>query len=323
MALLAAAVGVGFLNFVLPHLHLLFMNLTRTLISGTTLLVLAKIITAKRTRVLFWNMLKSVSRLIAKTYAELDPIGIMRNTLADMRDQYRNLDKQAGIVRGVMETLNELMEKSARQMKESLGLLKQAQKRQMTSQLVLQSRRAGRRKDNIITFQELHHKLELILRVLIKYMEAAKVHIDDLEDDIMVQEQKRKGMRAASSAIRSARSIFVTDQQTELFNLATEALAEDYGRKLGEIKHFVEISQGMVDGIDLRNGKLEEEALELLEQWESDPSSFAIPGMEKQRLIAVSNDPNEVLDIDSTQPDVRSMPTASGSKDQKWDEFLE
>src|SRR5262249_35071878 len=71
-----------------------------------------------------------------------------------------------------------------------------------------------------------------------------------------------RAYRTALSVIRG------TGDEKELYDQTMEKLAEEAGRKLGEMEDFQRLAQNFMDTIDLENGAVETEALEKLDAYE-------------------------------------------------------
>jgi hypothetical protein len=141
-------------------------------------------------------------------------------------------------------------------------------------------------------------KMEGLYRVLCKTEEAASFLILDIQEEVEVKEKERKVILAGHSAIRSAMKIIrPEDDKKAMFDMTLEYLAEDVAGKIGDIEHFMDISQSFLNSVDLQNGIFEEEGWEILENWEKKDS--ALLGKEKQVLLEQARDPNQELDFNN------------------------
>ena len=68
-----------------------------------------------------------------------------------------------------------------------------------------------------------------------------------------------------------------------MYDQAMEFMAEDLGNKVGEIERFMEVSENFMEGVDLQNGRFEEEGWALLEEWEEEDSFLF--GDEKKAML--------------------------------------
>jgi hypothetical protein len=66
--------------------------------------------------------------------------------------------------------------------------------------------------------------------------------------------------------------------------MASEYVAADYAVRIGEIDDFVRMSDTFMQSIDLQNGVYEQQAIELLADWERNADSIVL-GDAKRLLI--------------------------------------
>lgn len=273
------------------------------------IVVAASILMNPKFRALCSFMFQSVMRWITGFFVTIDPIGILKEYVEDLKSSHDKMDTQIGKLRGVLAELNRTITQNVADMKNSMDLAQKAKERmvkssdtddqnRMKAQVMLKSRRAGRLQESNRTFQELKNKIEMIYRVLSKMYMNCGVLIEDTEDSIKMKELEWKTIRAAHSAMKSAMSVINgNSDKRAIFEQTLEYMANDLDTKVGEMERFMEVSQGFLDGVDLQNGVFEEKGLEMLEKWEHDADSWLL-GDEKGKIIADSNDPNNILSLD-------------------------
>lgn len=273
------------------------------------IVVAASILMNPKFRALCSFMFQSAMRWITGFFVTIDPIGILKEYVEDLKNSHDKMDTQIGKLRGVLAELNRTITQNVADMKNSMDLAQKAKERmvkssdtddqnRMKAQVVLKSRRAGRLQESNRTFQELKNKIEMIYRVLSKMYMNCGVLIEDTEDSIKMKELEWKTIRAAHSAMKSAMSVINgNSDKRAIFEQTLEYMANDLDTKVGEMERFMEVSQGFLDGVDLQNGVFEEKGLEMLEKWEHDADSWLL-GDEKSKIIADSNDPNNILSLD-------------------------
>jgi len=222
----------------------------------------------KRFTTLCSFMFQSTMRWITSWFITVDPIGILKEYVEDLKASHAKMDEQIGKLRGVIAGLNRTIKENNESMQNNMNLASQARNRlnnsnstedinRMKAQVMLKSRKAGRLKDSNRTFQELRNKIEMIYRVLSKMYTNCGVLIEDTEDSVKMKEIEWKTTRAA----------------------------------------HMEVSQNFLDGVDLQNGVFEEKGLEMLEKWEQDADAWLLGG-EKEQIISDSSNPNNILNVD-------------------------
>lgn len=300
IVLILAVLGGGYLVATAIAGILAFLQTTVGLIA--TLLVLGAIIYMvldPSTRTLISYMYKSAMRWITGLFVEIDPIGILKSYVQDLKSNLTKMNRQIGQLRGQMHKLNEMIINNRKEIDVNLNQASKAASDNQQAQMLLKSRKAGRLKESNIKLEDLYKKMEVLYRVLAKMYENSEILVEDITDQVMVKEQERKAILASTSAMRSAMSVIKGDPDKKaMFDAALEAVADDVSRKVGEIERFMEVSQGFMQSIDLQNGVFEEEGLKMLEKWESESTSLLLGG-EKENILQKANDDNDVLDLNA------------------------
>ncbi len=298
---IAAIVAAGgyLLYKALPYLITLAEN---TLYLSFLLLgigALTYLILDPKIRNLVFYLYKSFVRKITGLFIQIDPIGILRTYIDELKNNLKNMSKQLGIVKGQMQRLKMIMAENQKTIDSNLKLASKAKENDKQAIMILKSRKAGRLVESNMRFDELYKKLELLYRVLVKMYENSEIMLEDIEDQVMVKEQERKAIRASHSAMKSAMNIIAgNNDKREMFDMALEAIADDVSLKIGEMERFMEMSSNFMQSIDLQNGVFEEEGLELLEKWEKEGVSLLL-GTEKDLLINKAKSDKDFIDLDS------------------------
>jgi len=299
VGLVAILAGAGLILYkILPFL----ITLTENLLYFSFLLIafgaLVYLILDKKVRNLVFFMYKSFMRWLTGLFIQIDPIGILKTYIEDLKDNLTNMSKQLAIVKGQMQKLKMLMDENLKNIETNLKMASKAKETEKTALMVLKSRKAGRLKESNMRYDELYRKLELLYRVLIKMYENSEIMLEDIEDQVLVKTQERQAIRASHSAMKSAMNIIAgNNDKREMFDRALEAIADDVSMKIGEMERFMEMSSNFVQSIDLQNGVFEEEGLQLLEKWEKEGVSLLL-GNEKDILINKANNDDEYIDLD-------------------------
>jgi phage shock protein A len=280
--MIAILAGAGYLLYqALPYLISLTTNI---LYLSLMLLVLAAIIYMvldPKMRNLIWYMYKSAMRSITGIFVRIDPIGILKSYVDDLKDNLQKMSKQIGNLRGQMRKLKTLMDDNEKEINDQLALAAQAKKQDNNQQLVLATRKAARLKESNEKYNTLHQKMEMMYRILTKMYQNSEILLEDTKDQVDLREQERKAIRASHSAMKSAMSVISGDpDKRAMFDSAMEAIADDVANKVGEMERFMELSANFMDSVDLRNGVFEEEGLKMLEQWEQE-STLLLMGENK------------------------------------------
>lgn len=250
-------------------------------------------------RNLIWYMYKSTMRWITGLFVQIDPIGILKSYVDDLKSNLKKMRKQIGKLRGQMHKLKEMIINNQKEIKNNLQLASKAKETRQDAVMILKSRKAGRLKDSNLKLEDLYKRMEVLYRVLSKMYENSSILAEDIEDQVKVKEQERKAMLAGHSAMKSAMNIIKGDaDKKEMFDQALEAIADDVSSKVGEMERFMEMSENFMSSIDLQNGIFEEKGMKMLEKWERESTSLLL-GTEKRDLILKAETDNDVLDLDA------------------------
>jgi len=302
-------VGVGLIGgllfglyHILPFIISLLANTITAVALGVVLFIMVWVLMDRR----FWNLLwygyKSLMRMITSLWATLDPIGILKNYVSNLRDNAEEMSKQVSNLRGQMRQLKDLIDSNIRERENAIRMAGRAKKEAQEKVFVLKARKAGRLGESNMTLQNLYNRMEVLYRVLMKMYETSLMLIEDLQDEVDVKSRERAAIMASYSAYKHALNIINGEKdKREIFDMAMEYLSEDYSRKVGEIEHFVSMSQSFIESVDLQNGIYEEDAMKMLEEWEKKSDSIMLGG-EKQQLIAHAMDPDMEVDLDQPLP---------------------
>lgn len=292
--------GGGYLLYMaLPTLIVLAQNVLYLSLMLVALGALVYMVLDPKMRNLVSYMYKSVMRWLTGLFVQIDPIGILKSYVEELKNNLRKMNKQIAQLRGQMHKLQEVIHNNKKQIENSLNMANKAREADKQNILILKSRQAGRLRESNMRLEDLYRKMEVLYRVLTKMYDNSQILMEDIQDQVMVKEQERKAIHASHGAMRSAMSIISGDpDKRAMFDQAMEAIAEDVANKVGEMERFMDMSANFMNSVDLQNGIFEEEGLKMLEKWEREGVSLIL-GEEKQTLLLQANDDRNVLDLNT------------------------
>ncbi len=316
----AIVLGGGYLLYqALPTLITLASN---TLYLAGLLAALAAVIYMvldPKMRNLVWYIYKSIMRSITGVFVQIDPIGILKSYIEDLKDNLGKMNSQISNLKGQMYKLGEMIKQNNANIKNNLNLAGKAKETGKDALMVLQARKAGRLQDSNVKLEDLYKRMEVLYRVLTKMYENSEIMLEDLSDQVVVKEQEYKAIKASHSAMRSAMNILSGNSDKKyMYDMALEAMADDVGQKVGEMERFMDMSKNFMDGIDLQNGVFEEEGLAMLDKWEKDGVSFLLGG-DKGKIVAKASSAAETLDLNTPQ----TTPSKAERGGNQYDTFFE
>ncbi len=314
----ALILGGGYLLTMLP----LAAILSSTVYLAGTLMALAAVIFValdSKTRTMVSYMYRSAMRAITGLFVQIDPIGILKSYVDDLKNNLRQMNKQIGKLRGQMHKLKELIVNNRRQIQENIGLAGRAKTAGKQAEVILKTRKAGRLKESNAKLEALYKKMEVLYRVLTKMYENSEILLEDVKDQVMIKDQERKAIHASHSAMKSAMSVIKGDKDARyMFDMALEAVADDVSKKVGEMERFMDMSSEFMNSVDLQNGVFEDQGMKMLEKWEKEGASLLL-GEEKDDIIVSANNDQEVLDLNVP---VKTPVRVEGHRNQ-YDTFFE
>lgn len=321
-----AIVGLGILAggayLLYKSLPFLISIVSNTIYLAVLLLVLGAVlymVLDPKMRNLVWYMYKSVMRWITGIFVKIDPIGILKSYIDDLKNNLTKMDQQITKLRGQMHKLKEIILNNKKDIQNSLSLASEAKEHNKESMMILKSRQAGRLTDSNVKLEDLYKKMEILYRVLTKMYENSEIMMEDITDQVAVKEQERAAIRASHSAMRSAMNVISGDKdKRQMFDQALEAIADDVSAKVGEMERFMEMSSNFMDSVDLQNGVFEEEGMKMLEKWEKEGSSLLL-GNDKNTIIEKANDEGDVLDLDAPA----AKPEKLSAHTNQYDSFFD
>lgn len=273
VAMLVAAGGAAlfFWGAILPFLITVMSNTLYLIGLSAAVLACLWVVFDPRWRNLAFYGYKSLMRGLTSLFIEIDPIGILKTYISQLQRRLEQMDEGIAKLTGQITKLKLQITKNENDRVHNLELMQEAQKRGSEARniFVLKGRQAGRLEKSNLTLTDMLKKMESLLKVLQKMRGAASVMVEDIKGEVDVKTQERAMILAGYGAFTAAKKILQGGgDEKELFDDTMAHLADDYGMKLGEIEHFMDVSKGFIDGVDLENGVFETNALKQLEAWE-------------------------------------------------------
>ena len=251
------------------------------------------VIFSSRTHLMFRLLMRAITGMIIN----IDPIGILKDHLSQMRKRRDVMSQQISNVSGQIQYLKNIIDKNQAMANENMRLAAHAKKiatttadqneqLRMALQMKAKANQAGRLQKSNLSYQQLLGKLQNIYDLLSKWAVHIDFYIEDTDNEVKQAEIEYKTINTAYRAYRTALAVIKgTGDEKELYNETMEKLAEEAGRKLGEMEDFQRLAQNFMDTIDLENGAVETEALEKLDAYEqklltsgATDTPFLLPG---------------------------------------------
>src|SRR6201998_2102727 len=275
IGLAAAAVVYGW-GMIVPFIVSMLADTLHMIGLAAILAAVLFLIFSSRTHLLFRLLMRAITGMIIN----IDPIGILKDHLSQMRKRRDVMSQQISNVSGQIQYLKNIIDKNKALANENMRLAAHAKKiatstadqneqLRMALQMKAKANQAGRLQKSNLSYQQLLNKLQNIYDLLSKWAVHIDFYIEDTDNEVKQAEIEYKTINAAYRAYRTALAVIRgTGDEKELYNQTMENLAEEAGRKLGEMEDFQRLAQNFMDTIDLENGAVETDALGQLDAYD-------------------------------------------------------
>lgn len=274
IVLMAFGLMVG-LDKIYPLIIRVLENTIYTGIMIAGILGVLFLISNKQVQQLVSNVFKNTMRFLTGLVIQIDPIGILKNYIQEMRDNIANIEKQIETLNGQKMELKRTIQAHKQKAESYQQTAQAAQKHNKTDQATLNARKMQREVDFVKNLQEPLGKMEMIYNVLDKMKRNVVLLMEDTEHEVEVREIKYKSIKAAHKAMSSAKKLISGSSEKEIFEQSMEFLAEDIAMKIGEMDRIMEASTDFMESVDLQNAVWDEKGLSTLAELEKGGSLFS------------------------------------------------
>jgi hypothetical protein len=274
------AAAYGFVQ-ILPFLIAAATDTLHLAILIGAFLLLLFIVTDRRVRTLGKLIFQSVMRFLTGLFIELDPIGILKNYIAEMKKNLAIMDAQLGNLNGSIRTLQNQIDTNQKDAEHSMALANQADKKlaaggltaldqqQYMSAKVTNQRHAASLINIDKSLTDLRDKLKVLYEQLIRWRATAEFQVTDKENRVSEEEMRRKALKRAYSVFQAAKKIFQGDPvANQIYDQTLEYLADDAGQMLGEMEDFNRLATKLMTNMDLETGAINDEAIQQLSEFQ-------------------------------------------------------
>jgi len=291
--LAAGGIGAGYgLYLLLPYLITMVSN-TLTLVGLSVALFAVLYVLFNGTfQTLVKFSFKSIMRFLTGLFIEIDPIGILKNFVAEMQKQQEMLQDQISKLSAAKKQLESNIDMNGKKAAKAKSMALEAKRMQDSTQdPMVKQDMAYKIAENVSAssrleqtnkeLQSLLQNLDHMYQLLIRWSRATQYYIDDRSAQVQELTLKRKAVNAAFSAMSSAKRILRGNaDDNALYDQTLEYLAEDASNKLGEMEDFARVAGDFMTNIDLENGATNRDAIAQLEEMSRKllPPGAANPG---------------------------------------------
>jgi len=211
------------------------------------------------------NIFQSVCRGIATAYTTIDPIGILKNQLDDMRKAKGELDQTiqrfAGSDRSLRDNIAKKNAEIAQLMAQSQAAARmlatktdELERERIALQKQTYEEKAGFLMGAVQQFQALETQTSDMLVKFRHWSQVSDAKIDRTAMRVEIFAEQRKVILDAKKTLGVGMRLLKGDsEQLKLVDGAIEFLTEDASRTLGEIQEFNRFSDKMLTDIDIQD----------------------------------------------------------------------
>lgn len=299
---LAVAALLAFVGLkVMPFIILAATNTIYAVVLVGILAVLLMAALDKNVHTTVYYAWKLLTRAIGWAVVNQNPIGVIEISIKRMQARLDEMMQNKNEVGGQLKGLQAKIKSNADKAEFDLKKAKQAEKNGDLNGKTLMAMEAQQLILSNKNLTETKNKIELMFRVLDKMVSTVDFNIKKTRSELEIKKEERKAIMSAHKALTSGwKVISGSSPDAEMFNRAMESIADTANRQLAEIDDIMDLSQGIIKGVDLEKGVIEEDALKMLEQWEKGGNS-ALLGTDKAVLISQAYDPVQVIDVEVSQ----------------------
>jgi phage shock protein A len=299
LALAALAVYVGVQ--ILPYVILAATNTIYAVLLLGALAALTFAALDKDVHTAVYYGWKSLTRAIGYAIVNQDPIGVIETSIKIMQARLDEMSTSKAEVGGQLKGLTAKIKSNSDRAELDMKKAQQAEKQGDVQGKTLMALEAQQLILSNKSLTETKNKIELMYRVLEKMTSTVDFNIKKTRSELEIKKEERKAIMAAHAGmVKGWKVIGGSGPEAEMFNRAMESIAETANKQLAEIDDIMDLSQGIIKGVDLEKGVIQDDALKMLEQWEKGGSS-ALLGTDKAILISQAYDPNQAVDFSSDQ----------------------
>jgi hypothetical protein len=282
MLFLAATAIAGVYGFavLLPWLIALFANTLYAVGLGLALFTVLYIITNTTFRSIVGNMFRLSMRWMTGIVVEIDPIGILKNSIDKMNEKNAELSKGIEGCAGAKKQLERTIDQNnaaithAQSVREEAGRKLTATKDSMmiaSLQLRQQSQlqEIGRKIHSNENLQKILDQTTRMYKMLTRWQQLAEFNIENATAEMQNLQAERTAILASFKALGPAQRLIKGDpEQLKMVNQSIEFLAEDNANKLGAMEDFARYSEKFLTQMDLESGASAHDAEKMLAEYE-------------------------------------------------------
>jgi len=221
-------------------------------------------------------------RIIAQTYfnklvlkitswfVTIDPIEVLENYIVELKENTAKMNRQLHRLRSQMHVLEEEVVNNKKEIQDLMSRAQKARDASDDADFTLQVRKTGRLEESTEKLSRLLKRMKSVYAGLSSMKKHSRNLSEELADELELKRKERDAIQTSHSAMEAAMELLDEKGETSSeFDEALEDIADDVSRKVGEMEHYMKLSDEFLKTVDLKNGVSEDEGMKKLEDWQS------------------------------------------------------
>ena len=270
-------------------------------ILGVSLFVVVYTVTNKTFRSIVSNLFQLSMRWTTSLLVEIDPIGILENTIDRMRENSEKLGKAVAGCNGAKVSVQSQMSKNSDAIRHAKSLADQADKQLAASHDTLMQQRfnlsktmqlqeIGRRMHSNDKLQSILGQTTKMYNLLVRWQQLGEFNVENMQAEVNNAKEERKAILSAYAGMGFAQKLIKGDpEQMKMLNASLEYLATDNANKLGAMEDFARYSEKYLTSMDLEQGASSDDAEKMLNEYEHKLLSAGSTDQSTVQSTSVSN----------------------------------
>lgn len=219
-------------------------------------------------RWLIASAFQSAIRTIASIWIAVDPIGILKNYLEEMKDRLKKIERYISQLAGQIGKVKNDINNRETNAQKHIQAAAAAKKLGEMEHAALCGNMAAREMDYANRRKASLQKMEATLDILSRMKKNLNFLYLDTEHQVTILADEYAAVKAADKAIKGAQQLIEGDDAKAIFEQTCQYITDEIGTKLGEMDRFLEQAHGPLTSMNIANEVFNEKGLEMLANWE-------------------------------------------------------
>jgi hypothetical protein len=271
--------GAGILwawGLIIPFIVAALANTLYAIVLVVAIAAVLGIIFSPKTHLMFRLAMRALTGFIIN----IDPIGILKDRVAQLAKRLEQFYEQMKSLRGAIRTLSDNRLRNEEEMKKARRVAANAKNVMETAaedtdriRAATELRVAMRDIDRMDAANKRYATLQTTLERVHKALERASLymegHIKDANNEARHYDVERKALKAGRGALATAVRVFRGKaDENDIYNQTLEKLADDASQMMGEMDENLRWTEEFMAKIDLQTGALPDDAMLMLKEFE-------------------------------------------------------